>query len=291
MSDRGDLTERVFITGKLRHPELAGVLGAIAGWLGERGRPPLVDAAIDAPHECRRVSLPDAVATGLTLVIVLGGDGTILGTVRRLGEVAIPVLGVNLGGLGFLAETSQAEATEVLAAIHDGNYLVDERMMLDCRVRRDGIERVEHTVLNDAVVNKGALARIIGLEARVDGRYLTRYRGDGLIVSTPTGSTAYSLSASGPIIYPMADVILLTPICPHSLANRPIVIPPEGEVTLELQSGGEDVTLTLDGQEGIPLHIGDKVEIRRSSRRAVLVHAAGYDYYQVLRRKLKWGEW
>lgn len=291
MNGGRDLTERVFITGKTRHPELEGVVRNIVRWLVERGRTPLVDAALDCPHEAARLPLAEAAATGLTLVVALGGDGTILGTVRRLGGLEVPLLGVNLGGLGFLAETASGEAAQALAGIHDGSCLIDKRMMLDCRVRREGKVMAECTVLNDVVINRGSLAHIIGLEARLDDRYLTRYRGDGLIVSTPTGSTAYSMAAGGPIVYPCTDALLLTPICAHLLANRPIVLPPEGKMTLLLKSGGEDVALTLDGQKGTPLCIGDQVEVCRSARRTALVHAADYDYYQVLRRKLKWGEW
>ncbi len=285
-----DLTRAVFLTGKARHPELAAVAGGVVRWLAARGGSVLVDRDIKLAGRHRTSSL-EACAGDVSLIIVLGGDGTILGTARRLAGRQVPILGVNLGGLGFLAETSSGDVGGALEELAAGHYRIDGRMMLDARVIRQGKVVGEHTVLNDAVINKGALARIITLEARLENHYLTRYRADGLIVSTPTGSTAYSLSAGGPIVYPFLEAMLLTPICAHILANRPIVIPPEETVTLEFKGGGVDVILTLDGQEGVPLTIGDVVEVRRSARRTLLVHAEKYDYYGVLRRKLKWGEW
>lgn len=285
-----DIIKRVFITGKRHHPELPGVVEKLTGWIRERGCRFFIDEKIGGCCDGESVSLKE-VSDSLSLVIVLGGDGTLLGTVRKLGDCRVPLLGVNLGGLGFLAETSSGEVLDIMEELSNGQYLLDKRMMLDCRILREGRCVGEYTVLNDAVINKGALARIIGLEAKVGDNYLTRYRGDGLIVSTPTGSTAYSMAAGGPIVYPMMDAIILTPICAHILANRPIVIPHDEKVTLSMKSGGEDVTLTLDGQEGQPLLIGDEVEIRRSDKRTLLVHAIRNDYYKVLRCKLKWGEW
>jgi NAD+ kinase len=285
-----DLTATIFVAGKTRHAELPQVAGAILAWAREHRREVILDVPLAPLGGGEGADLSEA-AHRVSLVVVLGGDGTILGTARRLGEHRIPILGVNLGGLGFMAETASEDAVAALDHVAAGHYRIGQRMMLDCEVTKEGGETARRTVLNDVVINKGALARIIGIEARVDDDYLTRYRGDGLIVSTPTGSTAYALAAGGSIVYPEAEAVLMTPICPHILTNRPIVIPAEVEVTLSLTDGGEDVTLTLDGQEGMPLVIGDRVLIKRSQRRTMLVHPRGYDFYQVLRRKLKWGEW
>lgn len=289
-SGESDLISKVFITGKTHHPDLPSVVGSIVSWMKQRGRDPIIDSKISGCCNGNVAALPE-VADGLSMVIVLGGDGTILGTVRKLEGRQVPLLGVNLGGLGFLAETSSREIPGILGRIAEGRYCVNERMMLDCRVLRGRKLIGKYTVLNDAVINKGALARIIGLEVKVGGNYLTRYRSDGLIISTPTGSTAYSMAAGGPIIYPMMDAIILTPICAHILANRPIVIPPAENVTISLESGGEDAVLTLDGQEGLPLNIGDKVEVVRSKKRTFIINDEDYDYFKVLRCKLKWGEW
>lgn len=289
MSFWGKREGAVFITGKAHHPELKETAAVVAAWFKRRGLGVLTDETVGRLPGTTRARLDEA-APSLSLAVVLGGDGTILGTARRLGDLQVPILGVNLGGLGFLAETTRAEAPAVLEGLDRGDYLLDERMMLDCRVLRHGRTIGSYTVLNDAVINKGALARIIGIEARLGDNHLTRYRGDGVIVSTPTGSTAYAMAAGGPIVYPMMDALVLVPICAHILANRAIVIPPEETVVLELESGGEDITLTLDGQEGLPLELGDQVEVTRSERRTLLIHAGSYNYYQVLRRKLKWGE-
>ncbi len=284
-----DLLSCVCVTGKKRHPELAAMTDAVARAVVRMGGRAVVSSDIHRHPEtpCADIGVPDG---QFTMAVVLGGDGTILGTVRRFGARQVPILGVNLGGMGFLAETASADAVAALEMIAAGRYTLDRRMMLDCRLLREGSAGGAHTVLNDVVINKGALARIIAVEAAVDGAYLTRYRGDGLIVATPTGSTAYSLAAGGPIIHPRADALILTPVCAHILANRAIVLEPEGVIGLHLASGDEDITLTLDGQVGLPLSVSDRVEIRRSERRTILIHPEGYDYYHLLRRKLKWGE-
>jgi NAD+ kinase len=289
MASDNDLLRRVFLTGKPHHPDFPATVDRVVAWLRARGSAILVDGQLSCCADEERANLAE-VAWDLSLVIAMGGDGTILGTVRRMDACQVPILGVNLGGLGFLAETASGEVLDALADIARGEYQTDRRMMLDCRLLRDGESLGDFTVLNDVVINKGALARIIGLEARVDGRYLTLYRGDGLIVATPTGSTAYSLAAGGPIVYAEEDAVLLTPICPHILANRPILIPPGSTIEIIYQSGGGDVTLTLDGQVGHPLHPEDKVLIRRSDRRMRLIHRPDHDHYHILRRKLKWGE-
>ena len=224
------------------------------------------------------------------MMIVLGGDGTLLSVARQVWSRDIPILGVNLGGLGFLTEISLEELPGILERVIQGDFKTDERDVLNAAVIRKGERIVEFTVLNDAVINKGALARIIDLEISINGEYLTTFQSDGLIISTPTGSTAYNLSAGGPIVYPSLHTLIITPICPHTLTNRPIVIPDDVEVQALLKSKQEEVFLTLDGQQGIPLEFGDRVELRKAEGRILLIKSPHRNYFELLREKLKWGE-
>ncbi len=226
---------------------------------------------------------------GLDLVVVLGGDGTLLAAVRALEGCEVPLLGVNLGSLGFLTELTLSELYTALDRVLAEGMSLDPRTTLEGDVVRNGRVLRRFRVLNDVVVNKGALARICDLEVRVDGAYLTNYRGDGLIVSTPTGSTAYSLSAGGPIVTPDLPAVMLTPICPHTLTMRPILLADVREVEIRLVSKNGDVYLTLDGQEGVELDEGDLVRVVKGRSRALLVRSAERDYYQVVRTKLMWG--
>lgn len=224
------------------------------------------------------------------MVIVLGGDGTMLNVARLVCERGIPILGVNLGGLGFITEVQMSELYEEMDKVFSGECLCEERMMLTALIHRHGEKIAEYTVLNDVVINKGALARIIDLETFINKAYVTTFKADGLIVSTPTGSTAYSLSAGGPVLYPTLDSIVLTPICPHNLTNRPIVLPDDVLIEVILKSMSEDVFLTLDGQVGFSLRKDDVVEVKRSPFKTKLLIPVERDYFQVLRTKLKWGE-
>ncbi|GAB4249471.1 NAD(+)/NADH kinase [Deferrisoma sp.] len=223
------------------------------------------------------------------MVIVLGGDGTLLAAVRALAGREIPVLGVNIGFLGFLTEIPLAELFPTLERIRESGWDVDPRTMLEGEVVRGGRRLQAFRVLNDVVFNKGALARISDLEVRVDGAYLTNYRGDGLILSTPTGSTAYSLSAGGPIVQPQVPSLIVTPICPHTLTQRPILLPDACTIEVRLASKNGEVFLTLDGQEGLELDEGDRVRVWRSENRVLLVRSAQRDYFEVVRTKLMWG--
>jgi len=223
------------------------------------------------------------------LVVVLGGDGTLLAAVRALGGREIPILGVNIGFLGFLTEIPLAELFSTLERIREEGWTVDPRTTLEGEVVRQGRAIQRFRVLNDVVFNKGALARISDLEVRVDGAYLTNYRGDGLIVATPTGSTAYSLSAGGPIVQPQVPALVLSPICPHTLTQRPILLPDTCRVEVRLASKNGEVFLTLDGQEGMELDEGDRVRVVRGESRVLLVRSAERDYYRVVRTKLMWG--
>jgi NAD+ kinase len=212
------------------------------------------------------------------LIVSLGGDGTLLGVARLTATAALPVLGVNLGALGFLTEVTTEEALPAIERVFAGEFRLDHRTTLAVRVLRGGEEVASSQVLNDAVINKSALARILDLTASVDGEYLCVYKADGLIVATPTGSTAYSLSAGGPVVEPSVGVILLAPICPHMLTQRPLVLSDSAVVRVELQARDREVLLTLDGQEGVPPH---GVALVRTGARSALT---------VLREKLHWGE-
>ncbi len=223
-------------------------------------------------------------------MVVLGGDGTLLSVARTAGPHEVPVLGVNLGGLGFLTEIPLDELYPVLGAVLAGEVRPTRRVMLTCRVERGGRTVADYVALNDAVINKGAMARIIDLEMSINGEYVTTYRADGLIVSTPTGSTAYCLSAGGPILYPTLGALVLTPICPHTLTNRPLVVPDDVGIEIVQGSASEEVSLTMDGQIGFLLQHRDVILIRRSPKMLPLFTSPKRNYFEVLRTKLKWGE-
>lgn len=231
-------------------------------------------------------SLPE----NIELAIVLGGDGTLIHTARLLEGRKIPILGVNLGTLGFLAEISPTELLARLEEIFQGKFEVDSRMKLRCQLWRGAEILVEAEVLNDVVINKGAMARIADHETWVGGEYVTTYKADGVIVSTPTGSTAYSLSAGGPIVHPALDCVVVSPICSHALTQRALVVPGDRTISIELKSEVADFYLTLDGQAGHALQQGDRVEVDRSAHRVYLVKNRDLNYFSVLRQKLKWGE-
>jgi NAD+ kinase len=224
------------------------------------------------------------------IIIVLGGDGTLLSVARLVGAREVPILGVNLGGLGFLTEITLEELYRVLERVIQGDFITDERVVFNVAVIRREERVAEFIVLNDAVINKGALARIIDLETTINGEYLTTFKSDGLILSTPTGSTAYNLSAGGPIIHPSLHCIIITPICPHTLTNRPIVIPDNVEIRAVLKTRQQEVILTLDGQQGFSLEFEDVVEVKKAEGRILLIKSPYRHYFEVLREKLKWGE-
>jgi NAD+ kinase len=232
----------------------------------------------------------EQVGEGASLVVVLGGDGTLLSVARNLKGRYVPILGVNLGGLGFLTEISPDELPEMLEKVTKGDYDISQRSMLDVTVKRHGDKVFNFAILNDAVITKDALARIIDIETYVNEEYLTTFKSDGLIFSTPTGSTGYSLAAGGPILYPSMKNIIVTPICPHMLTNRPIILPEEVTIKAILQARDDKVVLTLDGQIGFALEFGDEVIIKESSHAVSLVKSSSKGYFEILRTKLKWGE-
>jgi NAD+ kinase len=227
------------------------------------------------------------------VLVVFGGDGTILGAARQAAPRAIPILGVNLGAFGFLAEVSDLQVGEALTRLLEGDYRLDERMMLRAEVQREGREGREFLALNDIVVTKSGYARILRVRTEVNGRHLATLLADGLIVATPTGSTAYSLSAGGPIVHPGVEVIVVTPICAHTLNARAVVVSGNDVITVRVQPVGKPVappTLTVDGQEGFPLETDDVVKVERSPHRTRLIRLGSVDFYDMLRNKLTWGE-
>lgn len=286
---------RVGIIVKPHQPEaLQTVCGAIE-WLAQRGialagTPDLERDRIEHQTGCAVESFPpDQLAANVDLMIVLGGDGTMIATARMLGDCEVPVLGVNYGGLGYLAEFRVEELYTALESILASNYRVDTRVMLAVELLRGAEEVTRNRVLNDVVINKSALARIIEIEAYLNGQFVNSFRADGLIVSTPTGSTAYNLSAGGPVIYPSMNAVVITPICPFTLSNRPIVVPDDAEIELYLKTEEEEVALTLDGQVGFPLQCQDRVRIKKSKATFKLVQPMNRNYFEVLRDKLRWG--
>jgi len=246
------------------------------------------------PDFAREVGWPvqtaEEVASRAELVVVLGGDGTLIRAARLLRGRPVPILGINLGSLGFTTEIPVGEAFEVLEDALAGRATIQTRVRLACRIFRGGSLFAEDEVLNDAVLNRGALAKIVDYETRIDGRLIASFKADGLIVATPTGSTAYALAAGGPIVHPGLDCALIVPICPHSLTQRPLVVPGDQVVTVHLGPEVTDVNLSFDGQAGHALRAGDRLEVRRSPNRVLLVSNPRLDYFAVLRQKLHWGE-
>ena len=284
--------KRVGIIAKPHAPGSPALLHRLLPWLARHHIDTFLDAdtaaAVGETSSYPRASIPDLV----DFIMVLGGDGTLLSVARLLEEREVPILGINMGSLGFLTEITTTELFPRLEKVLDGHYVIQKRMRLKtCIHRQDGTCLPQPVVLNDVVINKGALARIINLETSVDGLYLTTYRADGLIVSTPTGSTAYSMAAGGPIMHPNLHGLILTPICPYTLSHRPLVLPDTAHIRVLLQTSDEDVRVTLDGQVGVELYYGDVVEIQQAARPMQLMRTLEKDhYFQILRTKLKWGE-
>nr|WP_274622021.1 NAD(+)/NADH kinase [Myxococcus fulvus] len=229
-------------------------------------------------------------ASRADLTVVLGGDGTLIYAARLLGGRGVPILGVNLGSLGFMTEVPVEELFTTLEEVLAGRFQVDSRMKLTCRLIRGGRVLIEDEILNDVVINKGALARIADHETSIDGVPITTYKADGVILATPTGSTAYSLSAGGPIVHPSVDCTVLSPICSHALTQRSIVVPADRTIRITLRSETADTYLTLDGQTGHGLQGGDCIEVVRSANRVNLVRNPRVAYFSILRQKLHWGE-
>lgn len=282
--------KRVGVFAKRNHPEAVEIAREVTSWLQERGIEVFHDKALAEDLGTVQGYPGGSIPAMVNLIVVLGGDGTLISVARKVGDLRTPILGVNLGSLGFLTEITLQEIFPVLEQVVQGDFTVSSRMMLDAVVRREGSEVGRYRVLNDVVINKGALARIIDMEASVDDVYLTTFKADGLIISTPTGSTGYNLAAGGPIIYPDIDCLVMAPICPHMLTNRPIIVSDKAIIRVEVKFQDQDVVFTADGQVGMPLQGGDVVEVRRSRSCTLLVKSPTKDYFQVLRTKLRWGE-
>jgi len=282
---------RIGIVAKTDREEARTVVPDLLKWCLARGLQPLCDketAAICPDATVATARKPELPAQ-VDLLLVLGGDGTLLSMARLVGDLGVPILGVNLGGLGFLTALTVDELFPALEAYLDDTLVIEERMMLAAAVSREGERLSEYVALNDVVITKSAMSRIIRLEVAVDQQFATGYRADGLIISTPTGSTAYCLSAGGPIVFPTMDAMVLTPICSHTLTNRPIVLPAHQRIEVRLLTD-QDVMLTADGQVGFALKQWDTVEVRRAAARIRLLRFPQKHFFSVLRTKLKWGE-
>ena len=284
--------KRIGIILKPHQPEALKTICELVVWLAERnitlvGGPEIERERIEHQTGCGVEQFENPV--DVDLMLVLGGDGTMIATARMVGDQEVPVLGVNYGGLGYLAEFRIQELYTALESILSGNYRVERRVMLAVELKRGDAPPQLNRVLNDVVINKSALARIIEIEAYLNHQFVNSFRADGLIVSTPTGSTAYNLSAGGPVIFPSMNAVVITPICPFTLSNRPIVVPDDAEIELLLKTDKEEVALTLDGQVGFPLKVEDRVAIRKSRTTFNLIQPMNRNYFDVLRDKLRWG--
>lgn len=275
----GSTVKRIILTGDGSKPAIAAAVSELLPWLRERVDVGVVDLAMDRELEPAEADL----------AVILGGDGAILSTARRLGQNQMPAIGINLGKFGFLAEVSPGEFRKHFDGIVAGQYRLSQRMMLSCALRRGEVTLAEHLALNDVVVSRGALSRLASFALLVDGRRATTYNGDGVIVSTPTGSTAHSLSAGGPVLEPCLEAMVITPICPHTLTNRPVVLHAGVEIALCAESAPIDVGLTVDGQVYEELCQGDRIVVRRASRTFQLIDLGLRTYYDTLRQKLHWG--
>jgi NAD+ kinase len=287
--------KRIGIVLKPNQPEALKTMCELVAWLAQRGITLVGGAEIERAGITLQTGCtveevaPEHLAAQADLILVLGGDGTMIAAARLMGDTEVPVLGVNYGGLGYLAEFRIEELYAALESILAGNYRLDKRVMLSVELRRGDEIVTRNRVLNDVVINKSALARIIEIEAHLNQQFVNSFRADGLIVSTPTGSTAYNLSAGGPVIFPSMNAVVITPICPFTLSNRPIVVPDDAVIELCLKTEQEDVSLTLDGQVGFPLKFEDRVVIRKSKTTFNLVKPMNRNYFDVLRDKLRWG--
>jgi len=282
--------ERIGIIANPQKPKAKETLKKLVSYLNRKRKSIILDEASARLIKRSQLGVRDNRAYArCDLIIALGGDGTLLRAARILKGARVPILGVNLGGLGFLTEVTLGELYGTLSNVLAGKYKLEERMSLEATLYR-GRERIASSLaLNDCVITKGILSRLIRLDAFIGKEYLTTYAADGLIISTSTGSTAHSLSAGGPIVHPGIPAIILTPICPHTLSNRPLIVSGEEEIRIRIASPHPDVALTLDGQEVIKLRERDVIQIRKAPFKVRLIVPRKKSYYQVLRKKLKWG--
>jgi NAD+ kinase len=286
---------RVGLIAKRGLDQASGVLAELAGWLEAHDAQPVFEcdtARLAGVPASRPTVSRDELPRACDLIVALGGDGTLIGVAGRIAEAGtdVPILGVNFGSLGFLTEITLPELYGALEATLTGRATIEPRTMLAARTLRGDTPFADHVVLNDIVITKAALSRIIEMEVNVGDEAVTRVRADGLIIASPTGSTAYNLAAGGPIVHPAVDAMVLTPIAPHTLTNRPVVIAGASEVHVRpIMDDHDEVFVTFDGQSGFPLRPGDRVSVRRASRPVRMVKSANRSYFDVLREKLKWG--
>jgi NAD+ kinase len=283
-------SKSVGILTKPKFPEVKATVHAVVSWLRDRKIDVMLDSTSASLLNERGGLQKTHLALKADVLLVLGGDGTMLSAARLAGERGIPILGVNMGGLGFLTEVRLENLYPSLERVFANEYVLDERLMIGTHIHRHGETVAQGVVLNDVVISKGTLARMIELKIAIQGQFVTNLRGDGLIVSTPTGSTAYSLSAGGPLINPAVRSLILSPICPHTLTHRPLIVPDDVEIDVTLTSKDEGAMATLDGQVGVALTQGDTVVLKVSEHRTRLIRFPESSYYEVLREKLKWGD-
>jgi NAD+ kinase len=281
----------VAIISKPQKEELAALLPELVLWLRARGFDPILDPVSgNYTQTARIVPRPDMPVQKPELAIVLGGDGTLLAAARVFARHGIPILSANLGSLGFLTEVRLSELYSTLEGWCDNCCAIDARSMLHAELHRDGKMQCGYEALNDVVVAKGTIARMGEFSVHLDGQLAALFRADGVIVSTPTGSTAYSLAAGGPILAPSVDALVITPVCPHLLTLRPIVVRGDAQLSVTIEGVPDQTYLTVDGQEAIPVRVGDELHCRRSDHSVNLVRLGATGFFDVLRSKLKWGE-
>jgi NAD+ kinase len=283
-------SKSVGILTKPKLPEDKSTLHDVVTWLRARSIDVILDTTSASLLGEQGGYQKTQLATKADVLLVLGGDGTMLNAARLAGQRSIPILGVNMGGLGFLTEVRLENLYPSLERVFANDFVLDERLMLQTHIHQHGETVAQGVVLNDVVISKGTLARMIELKIAIQGRFVTNLRGDGLIVSSPTGSTAYSLSAGGPIIDPAVQSLILTPISPHTLTHRPLIVPGHAEIEVTLTSKDDGAMATLDGQVGVAITQGDMVVIQTSEHRTRLIRFPESNYYDVLREKLKWGD-
>jgi NAD+ kinase len=283
-------SKSIGILTKPKFPEVKGTLQDVVNWLRSRNINVILGQTAAALLGEQGGYQDVQLSSKADVLLVLGGDGTMLNAARLAAERSIPILGVNMGGLGFLTEVRLESLYPSLERVFANDYVLDERLMLRIHIHRNGETIAEGVVLNDVVISKGTLARMIELKIAIEGRFVTNLRSDGLIVSSPTGSTAYSLSAGGPIIDPAVQSLILTPVCPHTLTHRPLIVPGKDKIDLTLTSTDPGAMATLDGQVGVAITQGDTVTIQTSENRTRLIRFPESNYYDVLREKLKWGD-
>ncbi len=281
----------VAILSKPSKPELATIVPDLVGWLRSRDVQVIVDPETSR-YAAQQQFLPrcELAAEKPEFAIVLGGDGTLLASARALANAGVPILGVNLGTLGFLTEVSLSDMYPVLESLLAGKFRFDMRSMLNCELHRTGEPVSNYGALNDIVINHGSIARVANFEVRINQAFVSHYKADGIILATPTGSTAYSLAAGGPILSPQVQAWVITPVSPHTLSNRPLVIQDSAEVEIRVVSCSQGAFLTVDGQVGLPLDAGAYVICRKSIHQAKLLRVSQQSFFDVLRTKMKWGE-